>query len=67
MKIVDMCVNLFKSKPKEIPPGYKECFNCNGTGEYESFIDCLVCDGQGFLDNKNYYKSLKEHEDEDMI
>lgn len=67
MKIVDFCANLFKSKPKEIPQGHKECFNCDGTGEYESFIDCLVCDGQGYLSNKDYYKLLNEHENEDIL
>lgn len=42
--------NLFYTGPvKEVPPGYRHCPICDGTGNYDSFIDCATCDGQGYV------------------
>ncbi|MEC2054431.1 hypothetical protein P9F83_04150 [Peribacillus psychrosaccharolyticus] len=37
---------------KKVPAGYRHCPACDGTGNYDSFIDCATCDGQGYVDYK---------------
>lgn len=56
MTIKERFLSFFK-KP-EVPENHKECPICEGTGEYDAFIDCLTCDGQGHMDMKTYYDKL---------
>ncbi|MCY9026864.1 hypothetical protein MOF32_28730 [Priestia megaterium] len=58
MGILNSLLSIFKSKPKEMPDGYKEGPICEGTGEYDSFIDCLTCDGEGHIESNQYYDKL---------
>lgn len=54
--------NVFGSKPKKIPPNHKECPICEGTGDYDPLIDCLNCDGKGYIHNNEYYDKLNAGE-----
>ena len=53
---------ILEPKPKEIPSTHKECPVCEGTGDYDPFIDCLTCDGQGHMHINVYYDKLANGE-----
>ena len=67
MKLIEKVISVFKREPKVVPENHKVCPRCDGTGEFEVLIDCLVCDGHGYISNKEYFKMLYENKHEDTI
>lgn len=52
---------LFYTGPvKEIPKGSRHCPDCDGTGNYDSFMDCLACDGKGYINYEVYIKAIQK-------
>jgi DnaJ-class molecular chaperone len=62
LKILSKIINLFSIKPKAIPSNSKMCPKCKGIGEYDVWIDCLYCDGQGYIEEQQYNKMLSDGE-----
>lgn len=56
MKFLSLLKRLFEKKEPIILSKHKKCFERDGTGEYAIFIDCLICDGKGYIKDDLYYK-----------
>ena len=52
IKLFGILKNFFYTGPvNDVPAGCRHCPACDGTGNYDSFIDCLNCDGRGYILN----------------
>lgn len=63
---------IFVRQPIKIPSGHKKCGDCDGTGDYDEWIDCLECNGYGYipiypeLSNREYLKIYDVEKNESL-
>ncbi|WP_071461401.1 hypothetical protein [Bacillus massilinigeriensis] len=58
MDIKGRIKSFLSGKPYNIPNDSYICPECDGTGMYDSFIECQVCDGRRYLTQEEYSKYL---------
>lgn len=61
LEIINKIRDFFYDGPvKDVPKNHKHCPPCGGTGDDDPFMDCLYCEGRGYVSYRDYVKIKRE-------